>query len=276
MITHELSPLISKDGLKLHLTTNQVSNPIAGVLIVHGFGEHIGRYDHVYSAFEKEKIAIYGMDLRGHGKSEGKKGHARSYELLMDDIEELMKSFRADHNDLPMFLYGHSMGGNLVANFVIRKKTNELAGFILSSPWLKLAFDPPAWQTKAAGILAKMLSSFTMNNNLNADDLSKIESVARDYETDPLVNSKISAGLYVMISKAGQFALNNKNKIELPGLLYHGDADQITSHAATKEFAEGLTQVKWISYPNVRHEGHNDSEQADIIKNCIDWVKQTI
>jgi alpha-beta hydrolase superfamily lysophospholipase len=212
------------------------------------------------------------MDLRGHGKSEGKRGHATSYELLMEDIEELLKTFRADHNDLPLFLYGHSLGGNLVANFVIRKNANELKGFIISSPWLKLAFDPPAWKTKAAGLLAKVIPGFTMDNNLDATDLSKIPSVSQQYINDPLVNSKISAGLYVAISKAGEHVLHFQDQIKIPGLAYHGDADKITSHQTTRDFVSKQHSIKWISYNGVKHEGHNDSEQQEIIMNLVAWV----
>jgi acylglycerol lipase len=273
MIEHELSPISSHDGLKLFITTNEVDDPTAALILIHGFGEHIGRYEHVYQACADQNILVYGMDLRGHGKSEGKRGHARSYELLLSDIEELLKTFRSDYNDLPTFLYGHSMGGNLVANFAISKPLNELKGFILSSPWLKLAFEPPAWQTSAAKILSKVIPGFSMDDNLDANELSKIPEVAHQYVNDPLVNSKISAGLYMAITEAGQHALNHHESIKIPGFVYHGDADKITNHAASKEFAANHQNISWKSYENVRHEGHNDTEQEAIIANVINWVK---
>jgi acylglycerol lipase len=272
MIEYELSPITSKDGTKLHVTTNETSNPKAGLVLVHGLGEHIGRYDHVYKAFEAKGILVYGMDLRGHGRSEGKKGHASSYECLMDDIEELLKTIRSEHNDLALFLFGHSMGGNLAANYVIENGTNELKGFIISSPWLALAFEPPRWQTTAAQVISKVLPSFAMDNNLDANHLSKIPEVCKNYIKDPLVTSKISAGLYVAISQAGLHAMENAHKIKIPGLIYHGTDDHITNHDTTKSFAAKNDLLTWVSFEGVKHEGHNDTEQEMIIATAADWV----
>ena len=222
MIEQDIDPIIARDGAHLHVAQHVVEDPIAMVAIIHGFGEHIGRYTHVMDELASHKISSYGIDLRGHGLSDGKKGHAPSYELLMDDIEELLKMCRGQNTEIPLFLYGHSMGGNLVANFVLQRPVNELQGFVLSSPWIRLAFDPPAWQQKAANILAGVVPGLRMDNNLDASHLSKIPEVSAAYTADPLVNSKISAGLYQMVVKAGEFALSHMSEVKLKGLVYHG------------------------------------------------------
>lgn len=276
MVEHELSPITAKDGTRLYTTTNHVETPIAGVIIIHGLGEHIGRYDHVYEALAEKQVVAYGMDLRGHGRSEGRRGHTPSYDLLMEDIEELMKTFRSDYNELPMFLFGHSMGGNLVVNYVIRKKTNELRGFVISSPWLKLAFDPPAWQVAAGNYMSKIFPGFSQENNLDPSGLSKISAVAEAYTKDPLVHSKITAGLYVNISKAGNFALANADKIEIPGYAYHGAKDPVTNYDATAALAASNTKMLWKGYENVYHEGHNDEEQEEIINDLISWLLKNL
>ena len=276
MKSQESEPIIARDGIKLHLVCHEVEKPIAMIAIVHGFGEHIGRYNHVMEALAASNISSYGIDLRGHGKSGGKKGHAPSYDLLMDDIEELLKACRVANTELPLFLYGHSMGGNLVANFVLRRPVNEIQGFILSSAWIRLAFDPPAWQQKAAKVLSGVLPGFRMDNNLNASHLSKIPEVATAYMKDPLVNSKISAGLYQMIVEAGNYALTHMSDVAIKGLIYHGTEDQITSHDASKELSEKSPELTWVSYENVYHEGHNDKEQDQIINDLITWIESQI
>jgi alpha-beta hydrolase superfamily lysophospholipase len=276
MIEHELSPITTKDGLKLYTTTNAVENPIAGLLIIHGLGEHIERYDSVFAALAKNQIIAYGIDLRGHGKSEGKKGHSPSYELLMEDIEELMKTFRADFNELPMFIFGHSMGGNLVANFVIRRRTQELNGFIVSSPFFELAFKPPKWKESLGKMMSKTFPSYTDKSDLNTKGLSKIPEVVTAYENDPLVHAKITAGLYTQLTSSGVYALKNSEKIEIPGFAYHGDTDPITSHDATKSFAENNELIFWKSYQGVLHEGHNDKEQEEVIDALIAWIHNNI
>jgi acylglycerol lipase len=115
-----------------------------------------------------------------------------------------------------------------------------------------------------------------MDNNLNTSHLSKDTAIVKAYETDPLVNTKISSGLYKMVSDAGLYALENFSSVKLNGLLYHGDSDQITNHDATKALADQSSNIKWISYPGVYHEGHNDIEKDNVLENLISWIKEQI
>ena len=96
------------------------------------------RYEHFAAHFNEHDIGVFAVDLRGHGKSEGKRGHAPNYDLLLSDVEELIKAARVDFNDTPIVLYGHSMGGNLVASFILQNNMKELEAAVLSSPWLTL------------------------------------------------------------------------------------------------------------------------------------------
>ena len=114
------------------------------LLIIHGLGEHSQRYDQVANFFNERKTAVFGMDLRGHGKSGGKRGHTPSYGQLMEDIEQGMIQARSAYPNLPLFIYGHSLGGNLVTNFLLRKNVSELAGAIISAPQCAKAVTPNA------------------------------------------------------------------------------------------------------------------------------------
>ncbi len=271
-LNNETEYFLSQDGLRIYFRLWDTESPQKICCIVHGHGEHSGRYEHVAKALNEAGICVFAMDLRGHGLSQGKRGHAKSYELFMSDIEELLKTARSIYTDLPMYLFGHSMGGNLVANYAIRMNTNELSGFILSSPWFKLAFDPPPWKLKLGKFFTATWSSLTQPSDLDTDHLSKDPEVVKAYINDPLVHDKISAGLFTAILEAGDYALSETARIKLTGLVYHGNQDQIVDWTASKSFANKLDEVSFSELDGVYHEPHNDLEKSEVIQSLVNWI----
>ena len=135
----------TSDQLKLNMFSNDVSQPIAVIMLTHGMGEHGLRYNHMAEYFASKNIGIIAFDIRGHGTSEGKRGHTPSYEHLMLDLDSVYVKIKETHPSVPLFLFGHSMGGNLILNFLIRKK-RQVAGAIVTGPYLRLGFEPPKWK----------------------------------------------------------------------------------------------------------------------------------
>ena len=136
----------TSDGLQMYSKGwAPKGTPKAVVCLVHGLGEHIGRYEHVAAALTEKGYTLLGFDLRGHGKSAGPRGHTPSYEALMDDIAVFFGQIEARYPGLPRFSYGDSLGGSLVLNYALRRKP-ALRGVIATGPWLKLAFAPPGLQ----------------------------------------------------------------------------------------------------------------------------------
>ncbi len=126
--------ITAQDGLELKgQMCIPVHEPVAVVCLVHGMGEHQGRYAHVASYLVENDMAFFSHDLRGHGRSQGKRGHTPSYSHLLNDIENLLKRARREYNNLPIFLYGHSLGGNLVVNYLLRRGSSELTGAVITS-----------------------------------------------------------------------------------------------------------------------------------------------
>src|SRR5262249_41630904 len=119
--------------------------PRAVVGIIHGMGEHSGRYSHVAERLIREGYAVLAYDQRGHGRTDGKRGHTPSYELLVDGVDRFVTEARRRFPELPLFLYSHSMGGNVTLNYLLRRKP-QLAGAVVTGPWLRLAFQPPQLQ----------------------------------------------------------------------------------------------------------------------------------
>jgi acylglycerol lipase len=244
----------------------------AAIMLVHGHGEHVVRYDHVAAALTEQGYAVLGFDLCGHGKSGGPRGHASSYDAMMDDIATFTKLVDVRYPGIPRYIYGHSMGGNLVINYVLRRKP-DLRGVIATGPWLKLAFDPPRSQIILGRLMNRIAPGFTQQSKLNTKGLSHDQAVVSAYENDPLVHDKISARLFVDMYETGLWALDHAAEFPLPLLLMHGSADPLTSAKASQEFAEKAgDKVTFKLWDGMYHEIHNEPEKEEIFKFMLDWL----
>ncbi len=246
--------------------------PKAVICLVHGHGEHVNRYAHVGAAFANAGYVLMGFDQRGHGKSAGPRGHTPSYDALMDDVADLLAQAGSRYPGLPQFLYGHSMGGNEVLNFVLRRKP-ILAGVIATGPWLRLAFQPPALQVTLGRLMNRIAPAFTQASGLDAEALSHDQKVVDAYVNDPLVHDKITARMFVELFGSGEWALTQAAQFPLPLLLMHGSADRLTSADASREFTRsGSANVPLHIWDGWFHEIHNEPDQQEVFKMMIDWM----
>lgn len=265
------------DNLKLFGRKWRSSKKVRGVVcLIHGIGEHSGRYVHVAQALTNAGFAVLAMDLRGHGLSEGRRGHVPSLEAFFGDIDLLLEEARNLFGGLPLFLYGHSMGG-LVLNYVI-KTGPSLTGVIVTSPNLKLAFEPPPFKVALGKIMNFFWPTFTQASELDANALSRDLEVVRAYVDDPLVHDRISARLFVrVIYEASNWALAHASEFELPLLLMHGSGDCITSAEGSREFAskagDNCSLKIWDGF---YHELHNEPEKEAVLKFILDWMTNTL
>lgn len=204
----------------------------------------------------------------------GPRGHTPTYEALLDDIAAFSKQVDEHYPGLPRFLYGHSMGGNLVLNYTLRRKP-ELRGVIATGSWLELAFQPPASQVPLGRIMNGIAPGFTQSSKLDAKGLSHDQAVVTAYMNDQLVHDKISARLFVAIYESGLWALEHAAEFPVPLLLMHGAADPITSAKASQEFAERAgDKVTLKLWDSMYHEIHNELEKAEVFKVILDWLEK--
>ena len=265
--------ITADDGTLLRGTSWVPENTERVLLIVHGLGEHIGRYEHVADFFNTRNTAVLGTDARGHGKSDGKRGHALNYDVLMADVWRSIENARDRFPNVPIIIYGQSMGGNLVANYILRKDTKPLAAAIISSAWFKLAFEPPAFKVKLGKFMSGIYPAFTQDNELDANDLSRDPAVVKAYEEDPLVHSKISASMFFHVYEAGYWAYDNASKLNIPALVTHGSLDKLTSAEASKEFAENAgSNATFQMWEGMPHEPHNDPEKDKVLECWNSWI----
>ncbi len=243
------------------------------VCLVHGLGEHSGRYAHVAAALAAAGYTLVAFDLRGHGRSEGVRGHTPSYAALMDDIDEFLAKAAADFPGSPRFLYGHSLGGSLALNYVLRRRP-RLAGVVATSPLLRTAFAPPGWKLTAGKLMYKMRPAFLMPNGLDLSGLSHDPAVARAYTADPLCHDRVSAQLALDMLAGGEYALAEAAGFPLPLLLMHGNSDPITSCAASRQFAAALPPERctYREWDGCYHELHNELQQGEVLAAVIAWL----
>ncbi len=265
----------SSDGLEMYSRDwSPAGTPKAAVALVHGLGEHIGRYTHVAEALTARGYALLGFDLRGHGKSGGRRGHTPSYDALLDDIAAFLAQVETRLPGRPRFLYGHSLGGNLVINYPLLRKP-DLAGVIATGPWLRIAFAPPPALVALAKLMNAIAPGFAQNNRLDIHGLSHDAAVVTAYANDALVHDRISARMFLSLYTSGLWALEHAAEFPLPLLLMHGAEDPIVSAEASREFAEraggNVTLKLW---EGAYHEIHNEAVKPEVFKLMLAWLDQ--
>ena len=263
----------SQDGLKLRgQGWEPEAETRAVVCLVHGIGEHSERYHHVADAFTRAGFALITFDLRGHGRSEGRRGHSPNYAALMSDIAGLLNEAGTRYPDRPCFLYGHSLGGNLVMHYVLKKKP-ALAGVVASAPLFRLAFKPPAWKTAMLNAMYALHINMSMCRGMDVSALSRDFHVVRLYQNDPLVHDRITPSLAINMLREGEWNLQHAADFPLPILLMHGEADRITSVEASIEFAAQLAHRCTLKiWDGCYHELHNEPEKVQVLAYVLAWI----
>ncbi len=274
MLQQRETTIAAGDNIRLFARIETPAKPLGCLVISHGFGEHCGRYSKLVDTLMRIGVTTIRYDLRGHGHSGGKRGHASSYEKYLDDLDHVIELARDVSPALPTFLFGHSMGGGLVLNYALRRGGN-LAGIISSSPWLRLAFPPPAWKVLLAQMIVGVLPGFRIATNLDATKLSHDPEVAKTLEQDSLANPVMSAAAFVALIKAGEYASSHAGSLRLPLLLMHGGADAITDIRASEVFfaAAGMTDKTFKRWDGMYHETLNETDSEPVYQMIVDWLK---
>ena len=267
----------SFDGLTYYAWSMQPeTSPRAVVALVHGMGEHSGRYLEWATNLAGEGLAFVSFDYRGHGKSGGKKGDIPSFESLMKDIDQLIDASGTLFPGIPLVLYGHSLGGNLVINHSLRRPLAN-AFLVVTSPWLRLAFDPPRLTIVLVKLLKRMFPGLIQHSKLETKALSKDPEIVSRYETDPLVHDMISLRMFFHVLEGGLFALNNGDQLQVPTLLMHGESDRITSCEASRELARknpGFVELK--TWPGCYHELQNETCKDQVFEYLMNWLNKKL
>jgi len=245
----------------------------AVIILVHGLGEHVQRYIHWADLFKNEGIGFLGVDLPGHGSSQGRRGVIKNTALPIEMIDILLKSCKQTFPGCPVYLYGHSLGGGIVLNYLLRRKP-KIKGAIVTSPWLRLSFEPSRSKLIIASLMKRIVPGLIQPSGLNVKHLSHDEDVVSKYKNDPLVHDKISVGLFDGAMTSAKYSLTHASGLEIPTLLMHGSDDLICSPEGSREFAGKTNMVELKIWDGGYHELHNEPFKDDVFKYIINWMKK--
>jgi len=247
--------------------------PRAVVVLVHGVGEHCGRYGNMVDGLVAAGYAVAGYDHRGHGRSEGQRGHVEAFADYCDDLGLFLKLVGGLLPGLPVFLYGHSMGSLIALDYLLRDPAG-LQGAIISGT----ALDPGDSASPLQVLLAKVLSGIapktTIRMKLDGSTLSRDPEVARAYMEDPLDSWDRSARWGTEFLKAIAWLKGRAGDVRLPLLFLHGECDPIVRVAGAKSFYEQITfpDKEIHIYPGGLHEPHNDIQHDEVLRDVLQWL----
>lgn len=263
--------LRSHDGLDLSILTQSAATDRAVVVITHGMGEHSGRYPHVLAHFAAHGISACTYDLRGHGRSEGQRGYVGKYENFLLDLQCVLEHSRKP--GMPIFLYGHSLGGQISVNFVTDKQP-DIDGLIMASPWLDLAFRPPIWRLALAALAARVYPKFTQKTPQMRQNLSRDVDWMESLKSPGLTHRQMSAGLYSSLVRGAFRARRSATNMRVPLLLMHGGADPVTCVRASEIFFKSApSQDKELQiWPEMLHETHNEIGREAVLDRASQWM----
>ncbi len=256
------------DGTDLLVRHWAATEPWATVLLVHGLGEHSGRYEHVGNQMAKAGLDVHAYDQRGNGGSGGPRGHIERWSQLQDDLAGRLQNARAATGRGPLVLYGHSLGGLLALGYLLTDRPKpDLA--VLSAPGLDSTL--PGWKKALAPILGRIAPTLRIPNGVDGRTLSRDPSVASKLAADPAaVNS--SSARFGAESFAEQARVRTDFAgLSIPTLVLHGADDGLVPPAASEILAT-LPNVERRLYPGLRHELHNEPEGPVVIAEIIDWI----
>jgi alpha-beta hydrolase superfamily lysophospholipase len=245
------------------------------VVIAHGFGEHGGTYRHVaeslVAALEIEVIAV---DLRGHGRSPGRRGVVRHYDELTDDLACAMEWAARNRPGLPRFVLGHSNGGQIALRFGLAPRV-PVDGLIVSNPALRIALPVPPLKLKIARFLLRRAPWVTLPSPMRVEYLTRDPEMQRSHRADRLRHHRMSAPLFFGMVEGGEMLLARAGEIVAPIVMVVGGQDPILDPAAARELYDrlGSTDKTLLLYPKMLHEPMNDLGRENVLDDLARWIE---
>lgn len=276
---HVKGTLVGQRSLRLVYASFQPEqSPKAVAVLVHGYGEHLGRYHHVIEVLVQRGYAVYGIDHRGHGGSQGSRALVERFEFFVGDLWQLVRQAQATHPNLPMFMIGHSMGGLIAFHYAVRFQA-ELAGLVLSGPLLESDAAPHLKRiVRVLGKVAPWLPVAPVVEGAESA-LSRDPRIQELFDADPLTyKQKMKAGMGYQLMRAIDAAQEFMPQITLPLLVMQGECDRMVSpNGAKRLYEQARSSDKTLKlYPECRHEIFNELEKDEIIGFVADWLDERL
>jgi alpha-beta hydrolase superfamily lysophospholipase len=261
-----------KDGTGLFLRSWRVDSPYV-LLLMHGLGGHSDWYIDMGNKIAARNINVYVMDHRGFGRSTGDRGHINAYRTFVEDIAALIETIRARHEQVPIFILGHSMGG-IFATYVAAAYAQMLSGVIFLNPWVRDTVRLPL------GVTASILLSGIAGSRRpwqppgGPEAMTTNEEAVRMLNADPLWQRQQSSVFLVQIARMRSGILRQAERIRVPALVLQAEADRVVVPAATRQLYDRLGSVdkKWIEYPGYEHDSQFEHDRTRLDNDIASWI----
>jgi len=258
-----------------HSFSNGSPQEHGALLILHGIGEHSGRYHHIPSFLSQDFDTFYTMDLRGHGRSAGLRGHTPSFDSFVEDLRLVVQEIKKREPQKKLYLLAHSFGGLISLRMILTDVKVLFEAVIISAPLLGVAVHVPWYKFLAAEILNYTLSALQLTNEINPSFLSHDPQVVEAYVKDRLVHRKMTPRLYFEMCKTIDWIFTQSGPFSCPVLFLVPGQDKIVSSAKTLEFYQNIKSQdkKLIEYPEMYHEILNEIGKEKVFEEIHAWLK---
>jgi alpha-beta hydrolase superfamily lysophospholipase len=267
-------------GVKIFYRHYSADAQRARMVIAHGLGEHSGRYLNVVERLLAMGISVWIPDHRGHGRSEGKRGHVLSFHQYLTDLRSMIElAGEGRAGDCKIFLLGHSMGG-LIALYYAQRFPETIDGVLVSSPALGMAIEVPAAKRILGSITSSIWPGFTMGNELDAAKISHDQNVVRAYVDDPLVHDRVSARFFTELMAAMETVRQQVLSFRIPFLMQVAGDDHLVNALAARQFFENLQapDKTFHVYEGLYHEIYNEpaAQREQVLKDLEAWLAERV
>jgi alpha-beta hydrolase superfamily lysophospholipase len=272
-VTATAGRVAAADGTELatrHWPVPDGRRPWATLLLVHGLGEHSGRYEHVGARLAEAGIDVYAYDQRGFGASGGRRAWVDRWSRFQDDLAERLAATRTAAAGGPVVLYGHSLGGLVALGYALTDRPS-LDALVLSAPALDA--DVPAWKRALARVLGVAVPTLPVRNALDTSVLSRDPQVGVRYLADPLNHHQTTTRLGLEFLREQARCRAALRGLRVPTLVIHGEDDRLVPTTASASLGE-VPAVTRRTYPGLRHEMHNEPEGGAVIDEVIGWLRE--
>lgn len=269
--------LPASDGTPLVLSFFPAESDARGILaLVHGLGDYSGCFTRMIDFIVNHGFSVATIDMHGNGAAGGIRGHIDRFALFYEDIDLLLQQARTQFGDLPIVLYGHSLGGNLVLNYVLRRKP-LLSGVVSSAPLLRLKKRPLLTRITAE-VLNLVAPRLSLDAGIDTNNLTHDPQIVDEYIHDPLVHGQATMRLLSQALRAGSWAQKHAEEFPLPLLLIHGSADSITDPAASAAFAKAVPSqlIEFRLFDGFYHTLHNEVGRDEVYQTVLAFFDRVI
>lgn len=263
-------------GIRLFYRCWEPSEPDATVLLVHGLGEHSGRWARTAGVLAAAGLAVYALDLRGHGRSRGRRGHAAAFDHLLRDLDRLRRTAAPAAPEGSVVLVGHSMGGLVVLRHLRAFPTPAVAGAVAVAPFVQLRAEVPGWKLTFGRLADRWLPGLTLDSGMGSDLVLRRPEARERRRRDPLVHRRISARLWGEMQRASR-RLSEDPRTGRPVLLQVPGDDLVVDTSATGALADRLIPAAEVrAYPDAYHDLYHEPEGPEALEDALGWIRRRV